>query len=128
MHQISKGKPYNIRKRDGSQTYPGAKREVNAGNPIAAADEPVRRRDLPEDVEQEADGVVGRVVGENGAGVGDGDAPAAASMEVEVVGAGAGSDDEAEGREGAKDGGVDGVELDGDGDGDVGGVGCEEVE
>lgn len=124
MHPISKGKPYNTR----SQTYPGAKREVNASNPIATADEPVRRRDLPEDVEQEADGVVGGVVGENGAGVGDGDAPAAAFMEVEVVGAGAVSDDEAEGREGVKDGGVDGVEFDGDDDGDVGGVGGEVVE
>ena len=73
----------------------GAKRVVPAGRPKPAADEPVGRRDAPEHVHEEPDGVIRHVSGECLTGAGHGDAPARALGEVDVVQAGGGGHDAA---------------------------------
>lgn len=73
--------------------------ELAGDRPGAAADEGVGAADAAHDVDEEADAVVGGVLGEDVAGVGDGDPAAAALGEVDVVDAGAVGDDELHRRE-----------------------------
>lgn len=85
--------------------------------PGAAADEVVGAAEAAHDVDEEADAVVGGVLGEDVAGVGDGDPPAVALGQVDVVDAGAVGDDQLERRELAeevrRDAGDDGLAEDG---------------
>lgn len=82
----------------------------------------IRRRNLPDDVDEQGDSHVGDILGEQVAGTGDLDTPAATLGKVNVVGTGAGGDDEAEGGKEAEDVGGDGVEAGADNGGDGGGV------
>ena len=81
--------------------------------------ESIRRRNSPHDVDEQADGHISDLIGEQFSGAGGVDAAAAILDEIDVVGAGAGGDDEAERGEEEEDGGSEGeggaVEHDGDG-------------
>ena len=71
--------------------------------PEPAPNEPLRRRDAPQHVDEHADGVVGDVGGVDGAGVGDGDAAARALGEVDVVNARGRADEAADGGDGVEE-------------------------
>jgi hypothetical protein len=95
----------------------GAKQVIPLDRPQPAPDVAVGRRDFPEHVDEEADGVVGHVGGEYLAGAGHEDAPARALGKVDVVQAGGGGHDAAEVRRCVKEGGVyaDGAAADDEG-------------
>lgn len=77
----------------------GTQWEVIGGGPDTAANKSIAGANFPEDVDEDADGVVSCVFREHIRSVADGDSAAATLGEVDVVDAGATGDDEAEGRE-----------------------------
>lgn len=79
--------------------YRGGEGIVAVDRPGAAADEGVGGAQAAHDADEEADAVVGGVLGKDVAGVGDRDPAAAALGEVDVVDAGAVGDDELERRQ-----------------------------
>lgn len=78
--------------------------EVIDGGPDTAANKSIAVADFPEDVDEEADGVVRCVFREHIGSVADGNSAAAALGEVDVVDAGAAGDDEAQGGEETENG------------------------